>query len=69
MSEITYKGPHEYAGVICRDALKNIKPEHRNYQTAPSNLYTFGDGVTICWRAYHTPKSGIKIMAWITDDD
>ena len=64
--EITYRGPAEYAGMASKLA-DQVEPEHINYYTAPSHLWTLSDGTQLHLIAYNTPKSGIKIRCWVYD--
>jgi hypothetical protein len=59
----TYKGNLE-AMQFVEELLENIRPEHKDYQSAPSNFFTFQCGKKYHMVAYHTPKSGIIIKSW-----
>ena len=65
--EITYKGDHEYAGLVCT-IVDRVLPDHQCYRTAPSHLWTLADGTRLHIVAYNTPKSGIVIRCWIASE-
>lgn len=67
MDDITYIGPARYAG-IASSVVHDVKPEHTNYQTAPSHFWEISDGTTLHIIAYNTPKSGVKVRCWIKEE-